>query len=239
MKRALVAVVVALLTVVAPATAAHASGDNVAVAVNTDDGASVFRLAFSIKRVADSVVDNGNGAVAYASCTDCQTVALAFQVVLVRSDVDVFTPENVAIAENVDCTACTTYASATQIVLPIEGPAVLTQEGQQRLHDLYKSLQDLEKSDAPIDVDTLNATVQAANAELLSIFTEELRPVGQQADQSSTTTTSTTGSSTTTTTTRSESTSTSTTVSSTTTTVVDGSTTTTTESSTSSSTTTP
>ena len=33
--------------------------------------------------VTDGVVDQQNLAVAYASCTDCQTVALAFQVVLV------------------------------------------------------------------------------------------------------------------------------------------------------------
>lgn len=194
MRRLLTAIALSLLMVAAPAAAASASGDNVAVAINTKDGASIFRLAFSVRRVADSVVDNGNAAVAYASCTDCQTVALAFEVVLVRSDVDVFTPTNVAIAENVDCTACTTYASATQIVLPIAGPVVLSSDGKDRLHALFKSLQDLGKSDQPLDLEALNAQVQAASTELLDIFMHELVPTGPSgaAPDSATSTTTTT-----------------------------------------------
>ena len=58
----------------APAAAAGGTGDdNTAVAVNTEDGASVFRLAFSIRRVANGVIDETNSAYALASCTDCQT----------------------------------------------------------------------------------------------------------------------------------------------------------------------
>lgn len=49
--------------------------DSSAVAVNTRDGSSVFKLSFSVKRVMDSSVDADNAAVAYASCSDCQTVA--------------------------------------------------------------------------------------------------------------------------------------------------------------------
>ena len=67
-------------------------GDNAAVAVNTEDGASVFRLAFSIRQVAGGVVDETNSAYALASCVDCQTVALAFQVVLVWGGAQVVVP---------------------------------------------------------------------------------------------------------------------------------------------------
>ena len=55
---------------------AVASDDTAAVAVNTKDGSSVFRLAFSIKKVAGDVVDNANAAVAYSSCESCRTIAL-------------------------------------------------------------------------------------------------------------------------------------------------------------------
>jgi putative peptide zinc metalloprotease protein len=231
MRRLFTAVAVSLLMLVAPASAAHASGDNAAVAVNTKDGASIFRLAFSVRQVADSVVDNGNAAVAYASCTDCQTVALAFEVVLVRSDVDVFTPTNVAIAENVDCTACTTYASATQIVLPISGPVVLSSDGRDRLHELFKSLQELGKSDQPLDVDALNTQVQAASAELLDIFMHDLVAVGPDGAVPDTATSTTTTTSTVATDTSE------TTTSTTTTTTVDRTSTSTTSSSTSTTTT--
>lgn len=46
--------------------------NNAAVAVNTMDGATVFRLAFSVLMVANGVVDQTNTAYALASCTDCQ-----------------------------------------------------------------------------------------------------------------------------------------------------------------------
>jgi len=233
MRRLFAALAASLLMLLAPATAASATGDNVAVAVNTKDGASIFRLAFSVRMVADSVVDDGNAAVAYASCTDCQTVALAFEVVLVRSDVDVFAPTNLAIAENVDCTACTTYASATQIVLPISGPVVLSQEGRDRLHELYKSLQELGKADQPLDPDALDAQVQAANAELLDIFLHDLVAVGDGAAPDTATSTTTTTS---TVTTESSETTTSTTTTSTT--VDDGATSTTSTTTSSSSSTT-
>ena len=46
----------------------NAGGDNAAVAINTRDGSSLFRLAFKIRRVAGDIVDNQNAAVAYARC---------------------------------------------------------------------------------------------------------------------------------------------------------------------------
>ena len=139
-RRFLVALLLAaapVLAVLAPA----AAGDNTAVAVNTEDGASVFRLAFSVRMVANGVIDEKNTAYALASCTDCQTVALAFQVILVWNNPDVVVPENVALAYNDQCVECLTYASATQIVLGFDGPVRFTDEGRRRLNELLKSLQ--------------------------------------------------------------------------------------------------
>ena len=67
----------------APAGATAGGGDNAAVAINTKDGATVFKVAFAIRHVMNGVVDQTNGAVAYASCTDCTTVAIAIEIVLV------------------------------------------------------------------------------------------------------------------------------------------------------------
>jgi putative peptide zinc metalloprotease protein len=143
----------------------------------------------------------------------------------------VFTPTNVALAENVDCTACTTYASATQIVLPITGPVVLTRDGKDRLHTLFKSLQDLGKSDQPLDLESLNATVEAASSELLDIFMHELVPVAPDGPAPAVATSTTTTTSTVTTDTSE------TTTSSTTTTTVDSASSTTTSTSTTTTTT--
>lgn len=91
--RLLAAVLAALaLAVAAPAASladdgdgdgSGRGGDNLAQAVNEEDGSSVFDFAFSIRRVAGEVVDEQNLAVAYASCVECQTVAIALQIVLV------------------------------------------------------------------------------------------------------------------------------------------------------------
>lgn len=220
-----VALVVAGLV---PATAAATTqADTVAVAVNTKDGGSVFRLAFSIRRVMDETVDQDNAAVAIASCADCETVALAFQVVLVMSDdPDVVTTDNLAIALNTECSSCTTFASATQFVLGTDGVVRLTEDGQRRLAALRTKLLGLRRED--LTVAELDAVIEAARRELKSILETELVVVqpeesderaGTTASSSTTTTTSTpTSSSTTTSSTTSSSTSTTTTNTTTTTT---------------------
>ena len=181
LRRLALASVVALVLAVAggPAPAAAADDvpgteDNAAVAVNTEDGASVFRLAFSVVMVANGVVDQTNAAYALARCSDCQTVALAFQVVLVIGDAAVVTPENTAVAYNDQCSECLTYASATQIVLGFDGPVRFTAEGRQRLAALYSSLKDLEEQVGSLSASELNAAVAAAKAELVSILSTEL-----------------------------------------------------------------
>src|SRR5437763_2488324 len=90
----LLAALVALPAGGGAAIALADGGDTSAVAINTKDGSSVFKLAFAIHQVSGSVVDNQNAAVAYSSCTACQTVAISIQVLLISSDVSTFTPPN-------------------------------------------------------------------------------------------------------------------------------------------------
>ena len=174
---ALLALLLAALLAAAPPVAADDTpdpDDNVALAVNTEDGASVFRLAFSVRMVANGVVDEDNHAWALASCTDCQTVALAFQVVLVWNDPNVVVPHNQAVAYNDQCVECLTYASATQIVLGFDGPVRFTDEGRRRLAELQRALADLEDGIGEMSATELNAAVAAAKQELVSILSEEL-----------------------------------------------------------------
>ena len=66
---------------------------------------------------------NKNEAYAFASCTDCRTVAVAFQVVLVAGQVDVVVPQNLSGALNYACVRCVTQALATQLVVSVPGAA--------------------------------------------------------------------------------------------------------------------
>ncbi|HJV09012.1 MAG TPA: hypothetical protein VJ653_05000 [Acidimicrobiales bacterium] len=141
----LAAVVTAAVLAATPAVSAQTQ-DNTAEAVNTKDGKSVFKLAFSVKKVTGDV-DAQNTAVAYASCEDCRTVAVAIQVVLVSGDVGSVTPENVAVAINYDCTECETLARAFQFVYGDGQELEFTKEGKAQLHDLKKRVQDLKHRD--------------------------------------------------------------------------------------------
>lgn len=160
--------------------ASPAFAQDTAVEINTKDGTSVFDLTFKIRRVAGDVVDSTNAAVAVASCEECQTVAIAIQVVLVTGDPSVVSPENLALALNVDCTLCETLASAYQIVLGTGGPVRFTTEGRERIKDIRKRLTELSKSDASIT--EVQAAVDALVTELKAVLAEELEPVGHPAE---------------------------------------------------------
>jgi putative peptide zinc metalloprotease protein len=153
-------------------------GNNIVSVVNTKDGASVFKLVFDIRRVTGDVVDNGNAAIAYASCTDCKTVAIAIQIVFVTGNPSTIAPENVAIAVNENCTACETLASAYQFVISTNGPVTFTEKGWRRLHEIRKALERLRKGDLPIA--EIQARLDALMDELAAVLRTELVPVGQE-----------------------------------------------------------
>jgi putative peptide zinc metalloprotease protein len=95
-------------------------GDNQALATNTTDGSVVYDVAFALVWATGDEVLNVNEAHAYASCSDCVTVAVAFQVVLIMDDAQVVVPQNLAVAANYDCYQCITAAIASQLVLSVE-----------------------------------------------------------------------------------------------------------------------
>jgi len=157
--------------------AAQASQDTAAVAINTKDGSSIFRLAFAIKRAAGDVVDNTNAAVAIASCSECQTTAISIQVVLVTGDPDVANPQNIALAYNVLCTACDTLASAYQWALSTDGQVHFTAEGNQAVAEIRRQLRELGRSDLA------GAEIQARLDELMQrlnrVLEQELVAAGK------------------------------------------------------------
>jgi putative peptide zinc metalloprotease protein len=145
--------------------------DNLATARNTEDGSTVYETAFTLVWVVDDTVDQTNVADARASCTDCMTVAIAFQVVLVQGDAHTVIPENQAIALNVDCDACATYAIATQLIFTV--PETLSAEAMEELTRLWSHLVALEQRISDIPLDDLYGEISALEAQLIAFLTSE------------------------------------------------------------------
>ncbi|MFD2094334.1 zinc metalloprotease [Blastococcus deserti] len=114
-------------------------GDNQALAVNTEDGSVRYDVSFALVWADEDAAVNRNEAYALASCRDCTTVAVAFQVVLLVGSVDVVVPQNIAVAVNYACIDCVTHALATQLVVSLPGP--LSDEGSRELAAIWAELQ--------------------------------------------------------------------------------------------------
>lgn len=151
LRRRALALLLVLVTAAFGAPAAAVADDNAAVAVNTTDGSSVFDLALDIEKVASGAVDQTNLAVAYSSCTECRTVAIAIQIVIVVGSATTVTPQNIAIAINEGCDTCQTLASAYQFVIGVDGPFRFTREGRKRIKAIQRALKELADPDIPID----------------------------------------------------------------------------------------
>jgi hypothetical protein len=180
---------VAVLTAVslgAPAALAQTpQGDNVAAEVNTKDNSNVFDLSFNIRRVMAGAVDTDNAAAAVASCESCRTIAVAIQVVLILSDPDVVTTDNLALALNVECTTCETMALAYQYVLTTDGPVHFTADGNKAINDLLKQISDI-GSDETLSLDEIAAQIDPLVDELYAVVDTELVAAGKPATEGET-----------------------------------------------------
>lgn len=122
-RRALLAVaLVATVALAAPPAGAHVGGGpaNVVVAQNTIDAFELVRSRTRLASDQGSAVAAENLALASSSCTDCRTVAVAVQVVLVDGAATHFHPANAAVASNAGCTGCETLAYARQDVVRVD-----------------------------------------------------------------------------------------------------------------------
>ena len=117
--------------------AAPGQDDNQAIAVNTQDGGVVYDVAFALVW-AQGEVDSANSAYALASCADCKTVAVAFQVVIVVGQSNAIAPENLAAAINYNCISCVTLALAQQLVVTVDRP--LSDEARAQVEALWSEI---------------------------------------------------------------------------------------------------
>jgi putative peptide zinc metalloprotease protein len=201
MKRRLLTILLAGLLAVGFAAGSPASaqggGDNTAIAINTKDGATVFRIAFAIRHVMNGVVDQGNAAVAVASCTECATVAIAIEIVLVESNANVVTPTNLALAFNNQCTLCLTVANAYQFVLSTGGAVHFDAEGNKILAEIKNELEKLKHE--TLTLAELQSRLDSMIARIRDVLANHLVPNGPPQETETQTTTTTTSTTTTTT----------------------------------------
>jgi len=193
-----------------------ASTDNVAAAVNTTDGKTVYAISLKIVQTDADSIDATNAAVAVASCNDCQTVAIALEGVLVIGEPTNFDPTNIALAINSGCTSCQTLASAYQHFVQNDTRVRISGAGRREIADVRAGLQSLRHSG--LDVFAVQAKVDEYAARLVAVLENEVYPIGRPPASTTTTTTTPASSSSTTTTTAPSSTTTSTAVTTTTTT---------------------
>jgi putative peptide zinc metalloprotease protein len=124
-------------------------GKNVVLVINQTDGRLASRAGLVLGRASGPTAIPENLASATASCTDCRTVAVALQTVVLISDPDIASPRNAAVAVNAGCTRCQTFAYAWQYVVSTGGPVRFTPEGQQAIADLRAEASALAASDLP------------------------------------------------------------------------------------------
>jgi putative peptide zinc metalloprotease protein len=186
MKNRLLSLLTILCTAVALAATAPAAlaDDSAAVAVNTHDNSTMFKIVFDIRRVMGDTVDQSNAAVAVASCNSCETVAIAIQVVLAAGNPSVVVPENLALAMNIDCNLCETLAAAYQSVYTGTGVVHFTPDGNKRIAEIRRELEQLRNSGLPIE--EIAARVNQLNADLQQVLLTEIVPAGPPEDQAQT-----------------------------------------------------
>ncbi|MCV0403878.1 MAG: PT domain-containing protein [Chloroflexi bacterium] len=144
-------------------------GDNQALAVNTTDGSVQYDVAVAMVWVTgDDPVLNTNEAYAFASCADCVTVAVAFQVVVIVGSADVIIPQNLSAAVNYECFECITAAVASQLVVTIDS---LPDEQQQiALADLWEEIAAFAETIPTLPLSEVIARLEDYKEQILTIL---------------------------------------------------------------------
>ena len=178
--------VVVALAVVLGTPAAHAddgvrgAANNVVNVVNRTDGNTRVQARTAVPEVDTPTVDNTNVASAYASCTDCRTVAVAVQVVLVEGPVTDFEPGNAAVALNENCLRCQTFAYARQEVLSPGAPVNIGDDAAAAIRDLQGRIQDVASSDEGFA--QMSADLDGLTDQLVSVLQAEIDRAGTTAE---------------------------------------------------------
>lgn len=151
-------------------------GKNVVIVINETDERTAGRAGVLVGHASGPSAVPENLATARASCTDCRTVAVALQTVLITSYPDIASPRNAAVAVNANCTRCQTLAYAWQYVFSTGGPVRITPEGEQAVADMRGRAASLARSDLPFP--ELVEELDTLAAEFRTVMDREVERVG-------------------------------------------------------------
>jgi hypothetical protein len=93
---------------------------NQVMAENSEDRRFMARASIKFRKLKSNDIRPVNIAFAHGACTDCQTIAVAVQVIVYLRGASNIQPQNVALAANTGCTRCITVARAIQYVIPVD-----------------------------------------------------------------------------------------------------------------------
>jgi len=137
---------------------------NNVLAVNNVDGRFELNGRVDFVRGNDKVTA-GNQAVANSNCSNCQTLALALQLVVYPQSATYVAPVNVATAVNENCHDCFSVAWAIQYVIPVADPKDLPLNVKELVKELNAEMNEIER------IRQLNeGNVQQIDAQISSIL---------------------------------------------------------------------
>ncbi|MBI2755608.1 MAG: hypothetical protein HYX52_02760 [Chloroflexi bacterium] len=120
-------------------------GNNVVQVSNKQDGRFRARGNVDFTAVRGEEVTSQNVAEAESSCTDCQSIAVAAQIVVYRRGASRIVPQNRAVALNTNCTRCVTVARAIQYVIPVDDDANPPENVRGLVREMNKELDTFER----------------------------------------------------------------------------------------------
>lgn len=154
---------------------------------NRSDGRFRARGSARLHRISGSNVSPSNGAYAQSRCTDCQSVAVAVQVVLYRRGAPTVAPKNVAVAVNSRCTRCVTVARAIQYVIPVDDPKAIPRDVDELVKGIDREMRYFEriKDVTRVDPDEAEARFDALVQQHASLaqYLNDLRDVKTGSDE--------------------------------------------------------
>jgi putative peptide zinc metalloprotease protein len=142
-------------------------GKNIVKITNKTDNRLVVRGRVDFNRIPGDKVAPVNAAIAVASCTGCQTYAVALQINLYQRGSSVVAPQNGAVAVNAGCSGCVTAARAVQYSIPVDDVNAVPHD----VRDLAKAL-DKELKGIEGVYDTSTFTVYQADARIRVVIDE-------------------------------------------------------------------
>ncbi|HET7310871.1 MAG TPA: hypothetical protein VFJ17_06055 [Mycobacteriales bacterium] len=147
-------------------------GDNQALSIVTTDGGTAYNVAFALVWANSDSVVNANEAYAFASCTKCVAVAIAFQVVVVVGDAHLVAPANISEAINYNCISCVTAALAVQLVLHV--PDQLSDQAMAQLTKLWARIMRWSKHLKGLTFAQIEKQIKIFEAQIIAIVQPDL-----------------------------------------------------------------